>query len=93
VVRARIAQLILDENRLAIALGEVTLHPHQVSAVSRIRASLQEFGGALLCDEVGMGKTFVATAIAREYSAPLVVAPAALFPMWKNALARMAIHA
>ncbi len=61
--------------------------------MSRIRLALHEFGGALLCDEVGMGKTFVAAAIAREYSAPLVVAPAALTRMWKGALAATGIRA
>lgn len=85
-VRARIANLILGEHPVDITLGEVALHPHQLSAVSRIRMAIREFGGALLCDEVGMGKTFVAAAIAREYSAPLVVAPAALAQMWRDAL-------
>jgi superfamily II DNA or RNA helicase len=33
-----------------------------------------------------MGKTFVATAIARRYTRPLVVAPAALSEMWTHAL-------
>jgi hypothetical protein len=47
----------------------------------------------LLCDEVGMGKTFVATAIARHYSQRLVVAPAALSQMWKQALSTTQIEA
>jgi len=84
--RARIANLILGERHVDIRLGDVALHQHQVSAVSRIRMAIREFGGALLCDEVGMGKTFVAAAIAREYAAPLVVAPAALAQMWRDAL-------
>jgi superfamily II DNA or RNA helicase len=92
-VRARIASLLLGEDAPAATLGDVTLKPHQVSAVTRIRVAMREFGGALLCDEVGMGKTFVAAAIARDYSAPLVVAPAVLFPMWKDALATAAIRA
>ena len=89
----RIANLILGENPVDITLGEVVLHPHQLSAVSRIRMAIREFGGALLCDEVGMGKTFVAAAIAREYSAPLVVAPAALAQMWRDALTPAGIQA
>jgi hypothetical protein len=64
----------------------VSLQPHQRSAVRRLEKAIDEFGGALLCDEVGMGKTFVATAIARSYPRPLVVAPAALSQMWANAL-------
>jgi hypothetical protein len=54
--------------------------------VARIESAIDEFGGALLCDEVGMGKTFVATAIARRYARLLVVAPAALSQMWTHAL-------
>jgi hypothetical protein len=55
--------------------------------------AIREFSGALLCDEVGMGKTFVAAAIAREYAAPLVIAPAALAQMWRDALTATDIHA
>lgn len=54
---------------------------------------MDEFGGALLCDEVGMGKTFVATAIARRYARRLVVAPAALSQMWTHALRTTEIEA
>jgi hypothetical protein len=91
--RARIANLILGDRPVDITLGEVALHQHQVSAVSRVRMAIREFGGALLCDEVGMGKTFVAAAIAREYGAPLVVAPAALAQMWRDALTATDIQA
>ncbi len=92
-VRARIANLFLGERPVDITLGEVALHQHQVSAVSRIRMAIREFSGALLCDEVGMGKTFVAAAIARQYEAPLIVAPAALAQMWRDALAATDIQA
>ena len=64
-----------------------------MSAVGRIESAIDEFGGALLCDEVGMGKTFVATAIARRYSRRLVVAPAALSQMWTHALRTTRIDA
>jgi hypothetical protein len=67
-------------------IGSISLQPHQLSAVARIKSAIDEFGGALLCDEVGMGKTFVATAIARCYVRRLVVAPAALSQMWTQAL-------
>jgi superfamily II DNA or RNA helicase len=71
----------------------VWLQPHQLSAVSRIKRAMDEFGGALLSDEVGMGKTFVATAIARPYARRLVVAPAALSQMWSQALGSTEIDA
>ena len=62
------------------------MRPHQQSAVGRAEAALEEFGGVLIGDDVGMGKTFVATAIARRYSQSLIVAPAALASMWRDAL-------
>ena len=92
-MRARIAQLILGEIPRDEKIGAVSLQPHQLSAVSRIERAIDEFGGALLCDEVGMGKTFVATAIARPYARRLVVAPAALSQMWSQALGTTEIDA
>ncbi len=87
-MRALIARAILGEQMKNPTLGQLTLHDHQLSAVRRITHALERFNGALLCDEVGMGKTYVAVAVAREFSDWLVVAPAALLPMWKAALAR-----
>jgi superfamily II DNA or RNA helicase len=92
-VRARIARALLGEDQKCARLGEITLKPHQQSAVTRADASLEEFGGVLLCDDVGMGKTFVATAIARRFSHTLIVAPAALASMWRDALATTETHA
>src|SRR6266568_817478 len=66
----------------SIHLGGVTLHPHQAVAVRRLRGAMDEFGGAILSDEVGMGKTFVALAIAKDFPRCLVIAPAALRDMW-----------
>ena len=65
-------------------LGSIRLRPHQQSAIVRLRSAITEFGGALLCDEVGMGKTFVALAIARGTVAH-VIAPAVLRDMWAKA--------
>ena len=85
-VRARIAALVLGDVKSERRIGDISLEPHQISAVARIERALEEFGGALLCDEVGMGKTFVATAVANRFKSPLIVAPAALAPMWTQAL-------
>jgi superfamily II DNA or RNA helicase len=73
-----------ESETLERKLGSVRLHPHQISAVRRIRSALEEFGGALLCDEVGMGKTFVALAIANGFAECIVVAPAVLRDMWSQ---------
>ncbi|MDQ6689919.1 MAG: DEAD/DEAH box helicase [Gemmatimonadota bacterium] len=92
-VRARIARLILGDVAVDSKIGAISLQPHQLSAVARIEGALEEFGGALLCDEVGMGKTFVALAVARPYSRRLVVAPASLSRMWSQALEATGIDA
>ena len=86
-MRSRIARIVLGADQSCARLGGITLKPHQQSAVARVEAALEEFGGALLCDDVGMGKTFVATAAARRFSHILIVAPAALASMWRDALA------
>ncbi|HMH85130.1 MAG TPA: DEAD/DEAH box helicase family protein, partial [Gemmatimonadaceae bacterium] len=85
-VRSRIAQVVLGGDQTCARLGGITLRPHQQSAVGRAEAALEEFGGVLIGDDVGMGKTFVATAIARRYAQSLIVAPAALASMWRDAL-------
>ena len=64
------------------------LRPHQVAALERVRRALVEFGGALLADATGLGKTYVALALAREFASALVVAPASLRPMWLDAMTR-----
>lgn len=92
-MRAVIARTILGAAHSEPQLGAIRLKPHQESSIGRLEASLNEFGGALLCDEVGMGKTFVALAIARRYSRTLIVAPAALRAMWRDALAQAGLDA
>jgi superfamily II DNA or RNA helicase len=77
---------MLGSETTCARLGAITLKPHQQSAVTRAEAALDEFGGVLICDDVGLGKTFVATAIARGFSRTMVVAPAALASMWRGAL-------
>lgn len=90
-VRDAIARcvLIADDpppDEASARLGPIRLRAHQVDAVTRVRQLLAESGGALLADEVGLGKTYVALAFVREAVRPVVVAPAALLPMWEAAL-------
>lgn len=85
-VRALIARAWLPVKPERAPLGEIDLHEIQLSALPRIQASIDEFGGALLCDEVGMGKTYVAIALIARARRPLVVAPASLRSMWTDAL-------
>src|SRR5688572_17256933 len=93
VVRAAIARVMLGIPSVEPELGSIHLHRHQTSAVERLIAALQDFGGAILCDQVGMGKTFVALAVARCFARRLVVAPASLESMWRDAVERTDVHA
>ena len=92
-VRAAIARALLEESPASLTLGEVELAPHQRDAVARLRTIMARSGGALLADAVGLGKTYVALALAREAERPLIVAPAALREMWTGAMARAAVDA
>jgi superfamily II DNA or RNA helicase len=74
-------------------VGDLSLRPHQEDAVRRLRRHIARHGGALLADEVGLGKTYVALALMREARSPVVVAPASLRPMWTQALARAGLAA
>lgn len=82
----QIARAVLGDTRdSTVALGAVALRPHQLDALRRVRTAIAGAGGALLADEPGLGKTFVALALAREFPATIVVAPAALRTMWREA--------
>jgi helicase-like protein/SNF2 domain-containing protein len=90
-VRATIAAHLLGTAVESGCLGNVVLHPHQRDGVDRVERLLAEHGGALLADDVGLGKTYVALAIARRWQRPLVVAPAALAEVWTSAAYRAGV--
>ena len=75
------------------ALGEIVLRPHQERAVSRLLPLLRRDGGALLADATGLGKTYVALAVAREFANVLVVAPASLHDAWTRSIERARVAA
>src|SRR4051812_21141158 len=84
---------MLNESLSSSRVGPLGLEPHQVSAVARLRTGLGAFNGALLCDDVGMGKTYTALAVAKDSARRAIVAPAALIPMWRDSLARTGVTA
>src|SRR5436189_1964759 len=92
-VRALIATEILDAESAPAVVGEVTLHPHQRRAVARVRALLNSAGGALLADSTGLGKTFVALAVAAGAQRALIIAPASLTESWRLAMTRAHVEA
>jgi superfamily II DNA or RNA helicase len=70
----------------SITLGSITLLPHQCAAIRWLLPRIARFGGALLADPPGLGKTFVALGIARALGVtPLVIAPASLRTRWREA--------
>lgn len=86
VVMRRMAESFLRGPAITELLGRIRLAPHQIDAASRVVALLRHAGGAVLADVTGMGKTYVAIAVARVSGRTLVVAPAALRGMWREAL-------
>jgi hypothetical protein len=87
-VRAAIAEHLLGPSLGSPALGDVVLHPHQRDGLARISRLLAEYGGALLADDVGLGKTFIALAAAQNARGTLVIAPASLKDVWAAAARR-----
>ena len=84
-VQARLASALITPLPAA-ELGDITLLPHQRDAVARIRTAIRAHHGALLADDVGLGKTYTALAVASTYQQVHVIAPAALQPMWRTAI-------
>src|SRR5688572_28289882 len=90
--RARIAHGWLAPDT-PMTLGVVTLRPHQQEAVGRAPVALETHGGSLIADDEGLGKTFVALALAASARRPLVIGPAGLRAMWTHACAQTNVHA
>ena len=61
------------------------LADHQIDAVERALEILGAFGGVILADDVGLGKSFIAAEIARRlrYETELIV-PASLIQQWRE---------
>lgn len=76
--------------RDASALAE-----HQLEAVERLEQIIQHSGGAILADEPGLGKSFVAAELARREGLRGgkidVVVPASLIRQWERTLRRFAV--
>src|SRR5438309_366389 len=90
-VAATSARALLDLAPLAAprAPWPPWLAPHQVPAAERLVAIMRRYGGALLADAVGLGKSYVALAVALALGEPVaLVVPAVLAPQWRELLAR-----
>src|SRR5437667_2217967 len=70
------------------------LAPHQVPAAERLCALLARYGGTLLADAPGLGKSYVALAVALAVRRPFaLVVPAVLVDQWRALLARFDTNA
>lgn len=74
------------------------LLPFQANAVSIAARHLDQRGGVLICDVVGLGKTLTATAIAKLFeetffTETLIICPKNLTPMWDYYVHRYQLRA
>lgn len=70
------------------AARDIELYPHQHDAVLALHSLLHTHGCALLADEPGLGKTYTALFVARQFRHTCVVAPASLIDMWRDSARR-----
>src|SRR6267378_3427507 len=69
------------------------LAPHQAPAAGRLTAIIARHGGALLADEVGLGKSYVALAVGLARQEPFaLIVPAVLVSQWRELLDRFGAH-
>ena len=69
------------------------LAPHQIPAAERLTSIIARHGGALLADAVGLGKSYVALAVALARLEPFaLVVPAVLVSQWRDLLSRFGPH-
>ena len=69
------------------------LAAHQNEAVTRVLDLLRTRRGALLADEVGMGKSFIAAEVMRRYAEVDLILPAALVEQWRATLTSFGVRA
>ena len=94
VIRAHIARAVLGlPNEVTPRIGSIVLQQHQIDGVRRLGEMFSRHHGALLADEVGLGKTYTALAATRGFQRVLIVAPAALRAMWHEACAQCEVAA
>jgi len=93
VTRRAALELIEPGDEIPAGLAD-WLASHQRPAARRLGAIVRRHGGAVLADAVGLGKSFIALAVARVLGDPCaLVVPAVLIPQWRDLLARLDLSA
>ncbi len=69
------------------------LAAHQTDAVARALALLTTRRGLVLADDVGLGKSFIAVEVMRQYETVDLIVPAALTGQWRETLAAFDVRA
>lgn len=82
VLHGHISQMVGEARTLHPAAETYQAAAYQRQAAQRLVAQLEDYGGAMLCDGVGLGKTYVATAILVHYA-----------NAWREHLAALEQHA
>ncbi len=78
---------VLDAEFACERVSDSALTPFQQLGLAAVERALDLYGGALLADEVGLGKTHVAVSLLKHRGGGLVCAPAGLLPMWRRRVA------
>ena len=79
----------------AAARPPAWLLPEQVRSFRRVLAAIERYGGALLADPVGSGKTYVALAVAATLQRPrpgACLVPAPLAAQWRAVAERLGVR-
>lgn len=72
----------------------IDLAPHQIDGVQRALALLRNRGGVILADDVGLGKSFIAAAVAARIGGDVeFIVPAGLVAQWQATLCEFNLHA
>ncbi|MBK8270272.1 MAG: hypothetical protein IPK83_19045 [Planctomycetes bacterium] len=79
-------------------LYSLNLAEFQADAVARARRILAKYDGVMICDSVGLGKTWIGLQLLLDYAYhkrwhALIVCPASLEPMWTTRLHQTKIQA
>ncbi len=79
---------VIDYDRNAVAVpANFKKFSYQTEAVLTMKQKLEAYGGVFLSDVVGLGKTYIASMLAKEINAkPLVISPPRLMNYWDETM-------